>query len=100
MYSVYTSIPFIGAELNTNSVLKAQEHIRNKFKGNKVYFVPVAAFGIAYTVYLDNEMYGNSNDWEMDNECGIIIYTNEASRASDSVAKARGRFQPNKVIKP
>jgi len=96
----YIAIEFKnGSELRTESILEAQGHIKSKFPGNRIYGVPVAAFGIAHTFYIDNEKYENYHDWKMENECGIIIYSDEDNaQTRERVARAKKNFIPSKVL--
>jgi len=95
----YIAIPFKGRELRTASTLEAQEHIKKQFPNNRIYSVPVCAFGIVYTFYIDNEKYENYNDWKMENECGVIIYDNEDNiKTRQTVANDWKLFNPSKVL--
>ena len=76
MITQYISIPYLGKEKKTDNILDAMEHISNQFPGNKLHYVPVAAFGVCYTAYIDNT---NNEDWIMECQCGAIIYYYEES---------------------
>jgi hypothetical protein len=95
----YVSIPFKGKELKTDSILDAEEHIRNQFTGNKVYFNPVCAFGITYSAYIDNDARKENRDWELINPCGIIIYGNEDNKETrERVARRKSEYNPSKFL--
>jgi hypothetical protein len=96
----YIAIEFkTGSELKTENTLDAQGFIKSKFPNNKVFSVPVCAFGIVHTFYIDNEVYENYQDWKMENECGIIIYDDEDNRETrQRVERARKNYIPSKVL--
>lgn len=95
----YISIPFRGSELKTDSILEAESHIRTQFPKNKVYFNPVAAFGISYSGYIDNDSQKEGRDWELINPCGIIIYGDEDNKITRKrVERQRQEFSTLNIL--
>jgi hypothetical protein len=57
------------------SILNAENYIREKYgqPGKKIWFVPVAAFGIAYNAYIDDDT-KDSRTFSMEHQISQIRY--------------------------
>lgn len=60
---------------NFTSILKMQDYVREKYAqpGKKIFFVPVAAFGIAYSAYIDSDT-EDQRSFSMENHVCNILY--------------------------